>query len=159
MFVNASGADFHLQGNSPAIDQGSSVDAPNNDFDDLPRYGDPDMGAFEYSMLTVTPPVHAIDPGGVATYTIHVGPMSATTVYLDATSPSPSLTLQLVPTSVVPPDQATLIVTDSHPGPVLLPGVWYDVPITATDGITQTVSVRLLVGGTHVYLPQILKSY
>lgn len=48
-FVNASGANFHLQGNSPAIDAGSSVDAPNTDFDEnsRPQGGGYDIGAFE----------------------------------------------------------------------------------------------------------------
>jgi hypothetical protein len=31
--------------------------------------------------------------------------------------------------------------------------LWHDIPITATDGITLTTSVRLLVGGGQVYLP------
>jgi hypothetical protein len=49
MFVNPSRADFHLQEGSPAIDNGSSVDAPNDDFDGNPRpQGDGyDIGAYE----------------------------------------------------------------------------------------------------------------
>lgn len=49
MFVNPSGADFHLQEDSPAIDNGSSVDAPNDDFEGNPRpQGDGyDIGAYE----------------------------------------------------------------------------------------------------------------
>jgi len=109
--------------------------------------------------LTAAPPSRAIDPGGVATYTISVGSSFTATTTLVAASPSPNLTLQLVPTSVIPPGQATLTVTDSHTGPALLPGLWYVVPITATDGVTQTTSVSLLVGGARLYLPVILKSY
>jgi len=37
MFVNPSGADFHLQKDSPAVDNGSDVDAPGDDFDGNPR--------------------------------------------------------------------------------------------------------------------------
>lgn len=50
-FVNPSSANFHLQQNSPAIDNGSSVDAPGVDFDGNSRpQGDGyDMGAFEYT--------------------------------------------------------------------------------------------------------------
>ena len=109
--------------------------------------------------LTAAPSSRAIDPGGVAAYTIGVGASSGFTISLVASSPSPSLTLQLVPTSVIPPGQATLTVTDSHTGPTLLPGLWYTVPITATDGVTQTTSVSLLVGGARLYLPLIMKSY
>ena len=49
MFVNPSRADFHLQEGSPAIDNGSSVDAPNDDFNGNPRpQGDGyDIGAYE----------------------------------------------------------------------------------------------------------------
>jgi hypothetical protein len=41
-FVNASGADFHLQANSPAIDNGSADGAPNDDFDGNSRPQDGD---------------------------------------------------------------------------------------------------------------------
>jgi len=152
--------DAHLLADSPAIDAGTPSGAPSDDFDAYPRYANPDIGAFEYSVLKVTPASRAIDPGGVATYTVEVRSIggSATPVSLIASSPSPSLTLQLVPAQVVPPGQATLTVTDGHPGPVLLPGLWYDIPITATDGIILTTSVRLLVGGERIYLPLILKS-
>jgi parallel beta-helix repeat protein len=48
-FVSASGADFHLGNGSPAIDAGSSVDAPMNDFDgnSRPRGSGYDIGAYE----------------------------------------------------------------------------------------------------------------
>jgi parallel beta-helix repeat protein len=50
LFVNQAGEDFHLQGGSPAIDNGSSLDAPNFDFDDNSRpFGSEfDIGAYEY---------------------------------------------------------------------------------------------------------------
>ncbi len=49
LFVNASGEDFHLQGSSPAINKGSSIDAPAQDYDGNQRpYGSAhDIGAFE----------------------------------------------------------------------------------------------------------------
>jgi hypothetical protein len=109
--------------------------------------------------LTAAPSSRAIDPGGVATYTISVGASSGFTISLVASSPSSSLALQLAPTSVISSGQATLTITDSHTDPALLPGLWYTVPITATDGVTQTTSVSLLVGGARLYLPLILKSY
>lgn len=55
LFVNPSRADFHLQPGSPAIDVGSAVDAPDDDFDGTirPQDGDDDgsaafdIGAYE----------------------------------------------------------------------------------------------------------------
>jgi hypothetical protein len=49
MFSNPSGGDFHLQSGSPAIDIGSSADAPFDDYDGMPRPqgGGYDIGAFE----------------------------------------------------------------------------------------------------------------
>ena len=50
LFVSASGSDFHLQQNSPAIDKGSSSDAPGDDYEGNVRpYGAGyDIGAYEY---------------------------------------------------------------------------------------------------------------
>ncbi len=50
LFVNANNGDFHLQSTSPAIDKGSSVGAPNMDFDgkSRPRGASYDIGAIEY---------------------------------------------------------------------------------------------------------------
>jgi parallel beta-helix repeat protein len=50
LFVNATNHNFHLQPTSPAIDNGTSVNAPNIDYDNNPRpqglgY---DIGAYEY---------------------------------------------------------------------------------------------------------------
>ncbi len=111
--------------------------------------------------LEVIPASRAIDPGEVATYTVSVqavvndGPFI--TVDLVAVSPSPYLTLHLAPTQIMVPGNATLTVTDTHSGTMLLPGVWYDVPITGTSDLTQTVTARLLVGGARVYLPLTLR--
>lgn len=49
-FVNPGNADFHLSGSSPAIDKGTSTDAPNADLDGnaRPKGAGYDIGAFEY---------------------------------------------------------------------------------------------------------------
>jgi hypothetical protein len=109
--------------------------------------------------LNAIPSVRAIATGGVATYTVSIEPVGGftATVTLSAASPSPSLSLSLHPTTVAPLDQATLTVTDTHTG-MLLPGLWYTVPITAIGGgFTQTASLRLLVGGVRVYLPLLMR--
>ena len=48
-FVNPSEADFHLQADSPAIDKGSHVDAPDDDYDgnSRPQGAGYDIGAYE----------------------------------------------------------------------------------------------------------------
>jgi hypothetical protein len=50
LFVNASSADFHLTEHSPAIDNGSPIDAPSDDYDGntRPQGSGYDMGAYEY---------------------------------------------------------------------------------------------------------------
>jgi len=152
--------DYTLDPTSDLIDAGVVIPGINDDYVGVA----PDMGAYEYQgygfTLNATPSARAIAPGDTATYTIEVqsvGGFSAT-VALVAASPSPSLTLSLAPTAVDPPGQAMLTLTDTHPGPTLLPGLWYTVPITATGGgSTQTTSVGLLVGGARIYLPLILK--
>jgi hypothetical protein len=96
----------------------------------------------------------------VATYqlTVQTGNNFMGTITLIATSPSPSLTLSLAPTTFTASGQANLTLTDTHPPGPLLPGIHYTIPLTATGGgLTQTTSVSLLVGGTRTYLPVVLK--
>jgi len=124
----------------------------------------PDIGAFEYPgygfTLAVNPSSRVIPPGSVTTYTLSVQPIGRFTAptTLTAASPSPSLTLGLVPTAVVPPAQAILTVTDAHTGPWLLPGLWYNIPITGTGGgVTNVTTAHLLVGGARLYLPVVMR--
>jgi len=156
--------DAHLLPDSPAIDAGDPAYAPSVDILGAPRpigLG-PDMGAFEYQeygfTLTVTPTARVINPGGVATYTIAVRPVGgfSTTISLTTATPSPSLTLQLGPAQVIPPGLAVLTASDTHTGTALSPGLHYDIPITGTNGVTQTTYASLIVGGARVYLPLML---
>ncbi len=63
LFVNAAGADFHLRETSPAIDNGSSVDVPTDDYEgnSRPQDGDEDgttaydIGAYEVSFYVQAP--------------------------------------------------------------------------------------------------------
>lgn len=56
IFVNVSGGNLRLLDTSPMIDAGSAVDAPNNDFDGLPRPSGAgvDIGADEWTLSLVT---------------------------------------------------------------------------------------------------------
>jgi hypothetical protein len=167
LFVNASADDYHLKAGSPAINVGTLLGDVTDDLEGNPRPVGPayDVGAYEYQAygfsLAVNPSVHVIAPGAVVTTTLLIQPTGGftATVALTTASPSPALALGLSPTAVNPPGQSRLTITDTHAGP-LLPGVWYTIPITATgSGVTQTASVRLLVGGARVYLPVVLRGY
>jgi parallel beta-helix repeat protein len=159
-FVDATNGDYALDPSSDLIDAGVLISGINDDY-----AGDgPDIGAYEYQgagfALAVSPPGQRVDPGGVAIYAIEVQPAGGFSemVTVTAASPSPSLTLDLAPSIVAPPGQATLTITDSHSG-TLLPGLWYAVPITGTGGrAMQTTVAGLLVGGTQVHLPLTLKA-
>ncbi|MGB4805448.1 MAG: right-handed parallel beta-helix repeat-containing protein, partial [Anaerolineae bacterium] len=56
-FVNATGADFHLQPTSPAIDHGAATAAPDHDFDAAPRPNNGlwDIGAYEFQAAPQPP--------------------------------------------------------------------------------------------------------
>jgi hypothetical protein len=158
-FSDAAGGEYGLDPASDLIDAGAIIPGINDDYVGAA----PDIGAFEYQgygfTLDAAPSLRLIPPGGVATYTLSLGSLGgfAEAVSLAAASPSPSLTLSLVPNTVTPPGQATLTVTDTHPG-TLPSGLWYTLPISASGGgVTQSTSVDLLVGGTQVYLPLVMK--
>jgi hypothetical protein len=161
-FADAADGDYALDSSSDLMDAGVVIPGINEGYVGAA----PDVGAFEYQgygfTLDTMPSARAIMPGGVATYTIGVQPVGgfSSTVTLIAASPSPSLTLQLAATSLSPSAHTVLTVADGHSGTSLLPGLWYTMPITATDGgITQSTSVGLLVGGARLWLPVMLKGY
>jgi hypothetical protein len=158
-FAGTASGDYRLDPSSDLIDAGILIPGINDQYAGT----GPDIGAHEYEgagfFLAVTPPRQGIDPGGVAVYDVKVQPIGSFSdaVTLVTASPSPSLTLVLTPTVLAPPGQATLTVTDTH-GETLVPGLSYTVYITGTGGgITQRASAGLLVGGTRLYLPLILK--
>ena len=57
-------------------------------------------------------------------------------------------------TEVMLPAEVSLTLTDTHlPGP-LFPGFWHDIEVTAVAGTnTQMVTIKLLGGGSVVFLP------
>ncbi len=60
LFEDAGAFNFHLQGSSPAIDNGSSVDAPDSDFDNniRPAGSGYDRGAYEHLTTSIIKPEH-----------------------------------------------------------------------------------------------------
>lgn len=70
LFVDEPNGDYHLTAPSPAVNAGTTIGAPLDDFDGALRDAQPDMGAFEYGatprpLLTVT----AVQLGGSGTVT------------------------------------------------------------------------------------------
>lgn len=112
--------------------------------------------------LSTTHPAKAIQAGGSASYTLQVGGTGTGTVTLSASAvsgPAPLPTVQLTPTSLTSlPGQVTLTLTDKHAAGPLIPGVAYQVTVTATrGGNSQKLTLNLLVGGTRAYTPIISK--
>ncbi len=135
-----------------------------SDFEAVDESGfmlDPDSGQARQAdgfTLAVIPTHNVVAPGGVSRHTLVVEPTGqfSRTVTLTADLP-PDLRTRLWPTHITPPGQATLVLTDTHTGTMLLPGVWYSVPVTVSGGgLSQTAVVHLLVGGAGVYLPLVL---
>ncbi|WP_010182995.1 choice-of-anchor Q domain-containing protein [Aquimarina agarilytica] len=62
LFVNANQANFRLRAGSPAINKGTTQNAPNTDFDGNSRNGAVDIGAFEFGGNT-PPPTPTPNPG------------------------------------------------------------------------------------------------
>jgi hypothetical protein len=158
-FADAPTGDYSLDPASGLIDAAAVIPGINDDY----VGSAPDIGAFEYEefgfYLVIDPAARAIDPGGVATYTIGLRPTGgfSGTVSLVASSPSPSLTLSLSPVAVLLPGGSALTITDHHTG-TLLPGLWYTAPITATSGeITQAAFAGLHIGGYPLYLPIVFR--
>jgi hypothetical protein len=155
-FAGAASGDYTLDPTSDLVDAGLPIPGINDGFSGAA----PDIGAFEYTgegfVLSVDPPGQGIEPGGVATYDVLVQPVGGfgDPVTLASASPSPSVTLRLLPATVVPPAGALLTVTDTHPGPALV----YTLTISGTGGgFTRTAFARLWVGGTRTHLPLLIR--
>ncbi|MCE5257573.1 MAG: DUF1565 domain-containing protein [Chloroflexi bacterium] len=160
--------DFHLTTASVnAIDQGvttlpaalTALLARFNVFD--PRRGAAfDIGRYEAGFaLRSNPSAWAVQPGGIAYYTLSVSPFdTAHAVTLTVTSPSPDLDVSLEPQVIEPGSTALLTVVDNHPGSELYPGALYDIQVDGEgSGFNGSVFVQLLVGGRRQYMPLILR--
>lgn len=162
--------DLRLTGSSThAIDRGtaalpSSLNTLLTQFgvDDFRSGAAFDIGRYENGFVVIaTPSSRAIQPGHVARYTLQLDPPDTPyVVTLGATSPSPYLALSLQPATLTAGASATLIVTDTHSGPTLVPGIWYAIPVVGSgDGLQYTRTVYLLVGGSRQYFPLIFKGF
>ncbi|MBI5582871.1 MAG: hypothetical protein HY892_03515 [Deltaproteobacteria bacterium] len=162
LFVNGPTGDLHLAATaSAALDQVAAPPEVTDDFDGdrRPAGLQTDVGADEFRFLEVIPLRRQIPSGGTAIFQIAVTtlPGYGGSISLQASSPSTDLLLDLQPNSVTPPGQAALTVTDLFPGPALS-GRLYQIPVTAlVSGFSQTVPASLLIGGTVLHLPVVLR--
>jgi hypothetical protein len=114
-----------------------------------------DIGRYEGGFgLVAAPQSQSIQPGGVASYSLRLVPDDLPyTVTLTTGTPPAKLTPAFNPLVITSGTSSVFSVSDTHSAP-LQPGLWYTLPVTASgDGFTQTIAVRLLVGGVRVYLP------
>ncbi len=65
LFINADDGNFRLKPNSPAIDAGTRMNAPNLDFDGNVRDSSIDVGAFEFGNNPPPPPNSQLIPDGI----------------------------------------------------------------------------------------------
>ena len=121
---------------------------------------DPNSGqAIQDFTVQANPAGRAIDPGDTTTYQLKFIPAAgfASSVTATTSSPSPSLTVQLSSINFTLPKTITLTVTDTHPHGTS--AIWYSIPITATGGsVLRSATVSILIGGTRIYLPTLLKN-
>lgn len=112
--------------------------------------------------LSVTPKVQLIDSGESATYLVQVetiGDFDAP-VSLNVTATPSDLLVDMSATTVDPPGEVTLTLTDTgnRNRIALSAGVWHTVTVTATGGgVTRNAKINLLVNGSHFYLTTIFK--
>jgi hypothetical protein len=159
---NGAGGDLHLKSNVAAAINKVPVatDAPEDiDGEHRPAGVLADIGADELSFLEITPLGRVIPSGGQTTFTLSVTapPGFSDAVNLSAPSPSADLLVTLAPAAVTPPGQSVLPARDLHPGPLPSPTL-HTTPVTGTGtGFNQSVLVTVLVGGSLVYLPLVLR--
>lgn len=162
--TDGSWPDFHLTPASDrAIDAGDALPASLVALLDLFAVDDPlwgtayDIGRYEGSlMVSTTPPAQRIEPGGTAVYVLSVKSVSdfASPVTIAAGVPDLRFDLILDPSSIS--SSADVILTVDDRGSAS--GLWYSLPITLTgDGFTWTERVDLLVGGSQIYLPLLVR--
>lgn len=111
--------------------------------------------------FAVKPSYQQIPFGGTAFYNLETKAYTGftETVVLTASNVSSDLSFQWGATEIAPGSSTSLTVTHYGTETVMLPGLWRTIPMTATGGnITWKRSIRLLIGGSRIYLPVLVKS-
>jgi len=116
--------------------------------------------------VSASPASQTIDPGDSAAYALQInliGNYTHTIILAAADDPSDDLLVSLTPGTINPTQRttATLTLTHNYTGTEteLLPGLFFNIPITATgNGVPKTTDVSLLVGGARTWMPVIFKN-
>ncbi|MFW6115470.1 MAG: right-handed parallel beta-helix repeat-containing protein [Chloroflexota bacterium] len=125
---------------------------------DDPRWGSAwDIGRYEGGfVISASPATRSIEAGGAGSYSVSVACVGecASAVTLEAQSPDPCLEVALDPAVVTKDTQVALTVTDAGCADRGL----HQVTITAAGGeFARTTAVGVLVGGSQVYLPMVVR--
>jgi hypothetical protein len=117
-FADAAGANFHLQACSPAINAGTAIGAPSDDFDGLPRPVDGlyDLGAFEYQntgttfSLACSPSSFSLQPGSSDTAVCTICSIGGfnSPIDLSCSGLPADVTCSFDPTPVTPPPNGSV---------------------------------------------------
>jgi len=119
-----------------------------------------DIGRYEAAGVRATPAVRAIDAGDTTQFILSTYPPDfPDALALSVSSVSSDLTLGLSSMVLRPGATVTLTVADNHePGTEIKPGLSYTITVAATHvEATQRTTLWLLVGGTGIYLPLIIR--
>jgi len=127
LFINSAINDYHLRGESPAIDAGTPIDAPPADHDGVtrPQGGTVDMGAYEYA----GPPVPTRTPTPTAT---------ATSTATATLTPSPTRTM--TPTATATPTASMTTTPTATATPTTTPTPSASATATASTPASATAT-------------------
>lgn len=107
--------------------------------------------------LSVSPKSRTIKPGETATYTVRLEPGQSFTgtATITASAGTAGLKTTISPASLKPPGETILAVTAAPSAPA---GKQTIVITAIANKVIQTGTVTLLVGGSNVYLPVVIKN-
>jgi hypothetical protein len=109
--------------------------------------------------LETSPSFQSVETGATGVYQLHLQPTGGFTesITLSAHNSYPDLDVDLDRTSLTPPGQANLTLTDLHTDGSLSSGITYRVDVVASGGgSTRSIQVHLLVNSQESYLPLVV---